>query len=249
MAMFELDNEVAVVTGASRGIGEAIALSLGSRGALVVGTSTTHEGAQNITKVFREKGIDGHGEVLDVTNADSVLNVVAKIEKKFDSVSILINNAGITRDNLLLRMRREEWDAVLDTNLSSIFNVTKACLRGMIHARRGRIINLASIVGTTGNPGQTNYSAAKAGILGFTKSLALEVASRGITVNAIAPGFIETAMTAKLPEARRNELASKVPLGRLGSVEDIASTAVFLASREASYITGQVLHANGGMYM
>ena len=168
--MFELDKEVAFVTGASRGIGQAIALSLGSRGASVIGTSTTDEGAQRITKVFRERGIDGHGEILDVTNAESILVVVAKIEKEFGSVSILINNAGITRDNLLLRMKRDEWDEVLNTNLSSIFNVTKACLRGMIRARKGRIINLASIVGATGNPGQTNYSAAKAGMVGFTKS-------------------------------------------------------------------------------
>jgi 3-oxoacyl-[acyl-carrier protein] reductase len=247
--MFEIDNEIVLVTGASRGIGRSIALALGSRGALVIGTATTQDGAQNITATFRDRGIRGKGEILEVTKPESVMVLVGKIEKEFSPVSILVNNAGITRDNLLIKMTNEEWNDVLDTNLFSMFRVSKACLRGMIRARKGRIINLASVVATTGNPGQTNYSAAKAGVIGFTKSLAQEVASRGITVNAIAPGFIDTEMTAGLQEARRNDLISKIPLGRLGSVEDIAATAVFLASGEAGYITGQVIHSNGGMYM
>ena len=247
--MFELDNEIVLVTGASRGIGRSIALALGSRGAFVIGTATTQDGAQNITATFHDRGIRGKGEILEVTKPESIMVLVGEIEKEFNPVSILVNNAGITRDNLLIKMTNEEWSDVLDTNLSSMFRVSKACLRGMIRARKGRIINLASVVATTGNPGQTNYSAAKAGVIGFTKSLAQEVASRGITVNAIAPGFIDTEMTAGLQEARRNDLMSKIPLGRLGSVEDIAATAVFLASGEAGYITGQVIHSNGGMYM
>ena len=247
--MFELDNEIVLVTGASRGIGRSIALALGSRGAFVIGTATTQGGAQNITATFHDRGIRGKGEILEVTKPESIMVLVGEIEKEFNPVSILVNNAGITRDNLLIKMTNEEWSDVLDTNLSSMFRVSKACLRGMIRARKGRIINLASVVATTGNPGQTNYSAAKAGVIGFTKSLAQEVASRGITVNAIAPGFIDTEMTAGLQEARRNDLISKIPLGRLGSVEDIAATAVFLASGEAGYITGQVIHSNGGMYM
>ena len=247
--MFELDNEIVLVTGASRGIGRSIALALGSRGAFVIGTATTQDGAQNITATFHDRGIRGKGEILEVTKPESIMVLVGEIEKEFNPVSILVNNAGITRDNLLIKMTNEEWSDVLDTNLSSMFRVSKACLRGMIRARKGRIINLASVVATTGNPGQTNYSAAKAGVIGFTKSLAQEVASRGITVNTIAPGFIDTEMTAGLQEARRNDLMSKIPLGRLGSVEDIAATAVFLASGEAGYITGQVIHSNGGMYM
>ena len=247
--MFELDNEIVLVTGASRGIGRSIALALGSRGAFVIGTATTQDGAQNITATFHDRGIRGKGEILEVTKPESIMVLVGEIEKEFNPVSILVNNAGITRDNLLIKMTNEEWSDVLDTNLSSMFRVSKACLRGMIRARKGRIINLASVVATTGNPGQTNYSAAKAGVIGFTKSLAQEVASRGITVNAIAPGFIDTEMTAGLQEARRNDLMSKIPLGRLGSVEDIAAIAVFLASGEAGYITGQVIHSNGGMYM
>ena len=247
--MFEIDNEIALVTGASRGIGRSIALALGSRGAFVIGTATTQDGAQNITATFRDRGIRGKGEILEVTKPESIMLLVGGIEKELNPVSILVNNAGITRDNLLIKMTNEEWNDVLDTNLSSMFRVSKACLRGMIRARKGRIVNLASVVATTGNPGQTNYSAAKAGVIGFTKSLAQEVASRGITVNAIAPGFIDTEMTAGLQGARRNDLISKIPLGRLGSVEDVAATAVFLASGEAGYITGQVIHSNGGMYM
>ena len=247
--MFALQGEIALVTGASRGIGRSIALTMGQQGASIVGTSTSDLGAQGVTTALDEAGIDGKGAVLDVTHGDNVVNVVRQIEEDFGPVTILVNNAGITRDNLLLRMKDEEWDDILDTNLSSVFRVTKACLRGMTRARKGRVINVTSIVGATGNPGQTNYAAAKAGLVGFTKSLASEVASRGITVNAIAPGFIETNMTASLEKSRRDELATAIPLGRLGAGEDVAVVAVFLASPEASYITGQVIHVNGGLYM
>ena len=247
--MFALQGEIALVTGASRGIGRSIALTMGQQGASIVGTSTSDLGAQGVTTALDEAGIDGKGAVLDVTHGDNVVNVVRQIEEDFGPVTILVNNAGITRDNLLLRMKDEEWDDILDTNLSSVFRVTKACLRGMTRARKGRVINVTSIVGATGNPGQTNYAAAKAGLVGFTKSLASEVASRGITVNAIAPGFIETDMTASLEQSRRDELATAIPLGRLGDGEDVAVVAVFLASPEASYITGQVIHVNGGLYM
>ena len=247
--MFTLQGEIALVTGASRGIGRSIALTMGQQGASIVGTSTSDLGAQGVTTALDEAGIDGKGAVLDVTHGDNVVNVVRQIEEDFGPVTILVNNAGITRDNLLLRMKDEEWDDILDTNLSSVFRVTKACLRGMTRARKGRVINVTSIVGATGNPGQTNYAAAKAGLVGFTKSLASEVASRGITVNAIAPGFIETDMTASLEKSRRDELATAIPLGRLGAGEDVAVVAVFLASPEASYITGQVIHVNGGLYM
>ena len=247
--MFALQGEIALVTGASRGIGRSIALTMGQQGASIVGTSTSDLGAQGVTTALDEAGIDGKGAVLDVTHGDNVVNVVRQIEEDFGPVSILVNNAGITRDNLLLRMKDEEWDDILDTNLSSVFRVTKACLRGMTRARKGRVINVTSIVGATGNPGQTNYAAAKAGLVGFTKSLASEVASRGITVNAIAPGFIETDMTASLEKSRRDELANAIPLGRLGVGKDVAVVAVFLASPEASYITGQVIHVNGGLYM
>ena len=247
--MFALQGEIALVTGASRGIGRSIALTMGQQGASIVGTSTSDLGAQGVTTALDEAGIDGKGAVLDVTHGDNVVNVVRQIEEDFGPVTILVNNAGITRDNLLLRMKDEEWDDILDTNLSSVFRVTKACLRGMTRARKGRVINVTSIVGATGNPGQTNYAAAKAGLVGFTKSLASEVASRGITVNAIAPGFIETDMTASLEKSRRDELATAIPLGRLGAGKDVAVVAVFLASPEASYITGQVIHVNGGLYM
>ena len=247
--MFALKGEIALVTGASRGIGRSIALTMGQQGALIVGTSTSDIGAQKISATLDEAGIEGGGAVLDVTHRESVEKVVKQLEKDFGPVSILVNNAGITRDNILLRMKEEEWDEILDTNLSSVFRVTKACLRGMTRARRGRVINVTSIVGATGNSGQTNYAAAKAGVVGFTKSLASEVASRGITVNAIAPGFIETDMTASLEQTHRDALANSIPLGRLGVGEDVAATAVFLASPEASYITGQVIHVNGGLYM
>jgi 3-oxoacyl-[acyl-carrier protein] reductase len=222
---------------------------MGVRGALIVGTSTSELGAKGVTAALAEAGIEGRGAVLDVTDSESVVNVVRQIEENFGPITILVNNAGITRDNLLLRMKDEEWDDIIETNLSSAFRVTKACLRGMTRARRGRVINVTSIVGATGNPGQTNYGASKAGLVGFTKSLASEVASRGITVNAIAPGFIETDMTASLEQSRRDAVATAIPVGRLGSGEDVAAAAVFLASPEASYITGQVIHVNGGLYM
>ena len=247
--MFELQGQIALVTGASRGIGRSIALSMGRQGASIVGTSTSELGARGVTAALSDAGIEGRGVVLDVTHGESVLNVVRQIEENFGPISILVNNAGITRDNLLLRMKDEEWDDILETNLSSVFRVTKACLRGMVRARRGRVITVTSIVGATGNPGQTNYAAAKAGLVGFTKSLASEVASRGITVNGIAPGFIETDMTSSLEQSRRDALVTAIPLGRLGVGEDVAAAAVFLASREASYITGQVIHVNGGLYM
>ena len=245
--MFALQGEIALVTGASRGIGRAVALSMGLQGALIVGTSTSGFGAQGVTAALDEAGIDGRGTVLDVTQGESVINAVGQIQKQFGPISILVNNAGKTRDSLLLRMKDEEWDDILETNLSSVFRVTKACLRGMVRARRGRVINVTSIVGATGNPGQTNYAAAKAGLVGFTKSLASEVASRGITVNGIAPGFIETDMTSSLEQSRRDALVTAIPLGRLGVGEDVAAAAVFLASAEASYITGQVIGINGGL--
>ena len=247
--MLDLQGQIALVTGASRGIGRSIALSMGRQGASIVGTSTSELGARGVTAALSDAGIEGRGTVLDVTHGESVFSVVKQIEENFGPISILVNNAGITRDNLLLRMKDEEWDDILETNLSSVFRVTKACLRGMVRARRGRVINVTSIVGATGNPGQTNYAAAKAGLVGFTKSLASEVASRGITVNGIAPGFIETDMTSSLEQSRRDALVTAIPLGRLGVGEDVAAAAVFLASREASYITGQVIHVNGGLYM
>ena len=247
--MLDLQGQIALVTGASRGIGRSIALSMGRQGASIVGTSTSELGARGVTAALSDAGIEGRGTVLDVTHGESVFNVVKQIEENFGPISILVNNAGITRDNLLLRMKDEEWDDILETNLSSVFRVTKACLRSMVRARRGRVINVTSIVGATGNPGQTNYAAAKAGLVGFTKSLASEVASRGITVNGIAPGFIETDMTSSLEQSRRDALVTAIPLGRLGVGEDVAAAAVFLASREASYITGQVIHVNGGLYM
>ena len=247
--MFELQGQIALVTGASRGIGRSIALSLGQQGASIVGTGTSELSARGVTTALSDAGIKGRGVVLDVTHGESVLNVVRQIEENFGPISILVNNAGITRDNLLLRMKDEEWDDILETNLSSVFRVTKACLRGMVRSRRGRVITVTSIVGATGNPGQTNYAAAKAGLVGFTKSLASEVASRGVTVNAIAPGFIETDMTSSLEQSRRDALVTAIPLGRLGVGEDVAAAAVFLASDEASYITGQVVHVNGGLHM
>ena len=247
--MFELDDNIALVTGASRGIGYSIAGALAQQGASVIGTSTTKEGADYITTDFRKKNLDCHGEILDVTKIESIESLIRKIEANHGHISILINNAGVTRDNILLRMKNEEWDEVINTNLSSVFRVTKACLKNMIRQKKGRIINLTSVVGAVGNIGQTNYSASKAGIVGLTKSLALEVASRGITVNAVAPGFIETEMTAGLEKKWRDHLISKIPIGRLGSTNDISSTIIFLASKEASYLTGQIIHANGGMHM
>ncbi|MFC1773159.1 3-oxoacyl-ACP reductase FabG [Pseudomonadota bacterium] len=244
-----LENNVALVTGASRGIGQAIAIKLGKQGAKVVGTATTDKGAEAIQSVFAEQGVEGIGLNLNVTDDASIDAVMSTIKEQFGTPTILVNNAGITRDNLLMRMKTEEWDAVLNTNLSSVFRLSKACLRGMMKARCGRIVNIASVVGSTGNPGQANYCAAKAGMIGFTKSLAREVGSRGITVNAVAPGFIDTDMTRELPEAQRETLIQQVPLGSLGTAEDIANAVCFLASDQANYITGETLHVNGGMHM
>jgi len=247
--MSALTNELALVTGASRNIGHAIALALGAAGAQVVGTATTAEGAAALTETFKAKGIRGRGAVLDVSKAESIDALLAGMEAAEGLPSILVNNAGITRDNLLLRMKAEDWDAVLATNLTSVFRLSKACVKKMMKDRRGRIVNITSIVGLTGNPGQVNYSAAKAGLLGFTKSLAKEVASRNITVNAVAPGFIDTDMTRALKEDQRAALQAQIPLGRLGSAEDIAAAVLFLVSPGGSYITGETLHVNGGMYM
>jgi len=244
-----LTEDIALVTGASRGIGQAIALALGKQGAKVVGTATTQKGANAIQSSFDEQGVQGLGLVLDVTDVDAIAALMKQIKDALGVPSILVNNAGITRDNLLVRMKEDEWAAVIDANLSSIFRLSKACLRGMMKARHGRIINIASVVAATGNPGQANYSAAKAGMIGFSKSLAREVGTRGITVNAIAPGFIDTDMTRNLPADQRESLISQIPLGRLGDVDDIASAAVFLASPQAAYITGETLHVNGGMHM
>lgn len=244
-----LKGNVALVSGASRGIGQAIAIQLGKLGAKVVGTATSDKGAEAIQSVFSEQGIEGTGMKLDVTDEASIEAVMTAIKDQFGTPTILVNNAGITRDNLLMRMKADEWDAVLDTNLSSVYRLSKACLRGMMKAKRGRIVNIASVVGATGNPGQANYCAAKAGMIGFTKSLAREVGSRGITVNAVAPGFIDTDMTRELPEAQREALVQQVPLGSLGKAEDIANAVCFLASDGANYITGETLHVNGGMHM
>lgn len=244
-----LDNEVVLVTGASRGIGAAIADELAARGALVVGTATSEAGAAAITKRFKDAGVKGCGKVLDVSDKEQILSVVADIAKEFSAISVLVNNAGITRDNLLMRMKDDEWDDIINTNLSSIFHACKACMRGMMKAKRGKIINIASVVGVTGNAGQANYAAAKAGIIGFGKSLAREVGSRNITVNTVAPGFIVSDMTDALPEEQREALQSEIALGRLGDPKEIAYTVAFLASEQADYITGQTLHVNGGMYM
>ena len=242
-----LNGEIALVTGASRGIGAAIAERLARDGARVIGTATTAEGAARISANLGASG--GRGAVLDVGKPESIEALLKDIEANQGAVGILCNNAGITRDTLLLRMKQEDWDAVLDTNLASVFRLSKAVLRGMMKARKGRIVSITSIVGLTGNPGQANYAAAKAGILGFTKSLAREVGSRGITVNAIAPGFIDTDMTRALAETQRAALNTQIPLGRLGQPADIAAAVAFLCSPDAAYITGETLNVNGGMYM
>ena len=236
-----------MVTGASRGIGAAIADRLSRDGARVVGTATTPEGAARISENLAARG--GRGAVLNVVQPQSIEALLADVEAKEGAVGILCNNAGITRDTLLLRMKEEDWDAVLDTNLASVFRLSKAVLRGMMKARKGRIVSITSVVGLTGNPGQANYAAAKAGIIGFTKSLAREVGSRGITVNAIAPGFIDTDMTRGLAEAQRAALNAQIPLGRLGQPADIAAAVAFLCSPDGAYVTGETLHVNGGMYM
>ncbi len=244
-----LEGKVALVSGASRGIGQAIARELGRRDATVIGTATTDAGAAAISADLQAHGGQGRGLCLDVTQAEAVEAALKVITAEFGSPVIVVNNAGITRDNLLLRMKEDEWEAVLATDLSSVYRLSKAVLRGMLKARFGRIINIASVIGATGNAGQSNYAAAKAGMIGFTKSLAQEVGSRGITVNAVAPGFIDTDMTRALPEAQRAALIDKIPLNRLGSVADVAYAVAFLASDEAAYITGETLHVNGGMYM
>ena len=243
-----LDGKLVLVTGATRGIGKAIALTLGDAGATVIGTATSDEGAANISKTFTENNILGKGMKLDVTDNDQVSNLVKNIGEDFGSVDILVNNAGITKDNILLRMKEDEWDDIVNTNLSSIYKTSKAVLRGMIKNRSGRIISITSVVGAMGNAGQSNYAAAKAGMIGFTKSLAREVGVRGITVNTIAPGFIVTDMTDSLPEDQKEALASQIPMGRLGTANEVADAVLFLAGDGASYITGQTLHVNGGMY-
>jgi 3-oxoacyl-[acyl-carrier protein] reductase len=242
-------DKVALVTGASRGIGLAIAMALAEKGALVIGTSTTNEGASRITDIFKKDNLQGSGMVLNVASQSSVNSLFTVIREQYGMVHILINNAAITQDNLLLRMKEEEWNQVIETNLNSIYRLSKACIRDMMKARWGRIIHIGSVVGSMGNPGQVNYAAAKAGIIGFSKALALEVGSRGITVNTIAPGYIMTDMTNSLTEAQRELLFQRIPMQRLGSVTDVAEAVLFLSSDSASYITGQTLHVNGGMYM
>ncbi len=244
-----LENEVALVTGASRGIGKATALALGAKGATVIGTATSDNGAEAISAYLKENGIKGMGVKLDVTHQSEIDHVMDQIVEEFAAPGILVNNAGITRDNLLMRMKDADWDAIMETNLKSVFRMSKACLRPMTKARKGRIISIASVVGLSGNAGQTNYSAAKAGILGFTKSLAREVGARGITVNAVAPGFIDTDMTRELTDEQKQPLLNQIPLGRLGEPEEIAAAVAFLASPEAAYITGETISVNGGMYM
>ena len=247
--MGPLSTQVALVTGATRGIGKAIAQALANDGATVVGTATTAEGAASISQYLQEIDNTGEGIQLDVTDAAMTDAVLSAIEAKRGAISILVNNAGITRDNLLLRMKDDDWDAIMATNLKPVFRLSKAVLRGMMKARYGRIIQIGSVVGTSGNPGQTNYAAAKAAVVAFTKSLAHEVGSRNITVNCVAPGFIDTDMTRTLPDAQRDALLARIPLGRLGAADDIGYAVAFLASPRAAYITGATLHVNGGMLM
>jgi len=245
----QLQNKIALVTGASRGIGQGIALALGRAGATVIGTATTSQGADRINTTLQEAKIQGHGMVLDVTSQASIEALMESIKTQNAAPAILVNNAAITQDNLFLRMKEEEWLNVIDTNLNSIYRLTKICLRDMLKARWGRIVNIGSVVGSTGNPGQVNYATAKAGLVGFSKALAQEVGSRNITVNTVAPGFIDTDMTRNLPEEQRQILLDRIPMQRLGQAEDVAAAVVFLASEAAGYITGQTLHVNGGMYM
>ncbi|MFA4515121.1 3-oxoacyl-ACP reductase FabG [Xanthomonas perforans] len=242
-----LQGEIALVTGASRGIGAAIADTLAAQGATLIGTATSASGAAAIGERLAAHG--GHGRELNVTDATAVDGLIDAIGKEFGAISILVNNAGITRDNLLMRMKDDDWQAIIDTNLTSVFRTSKAVMRGMMKARKGRIINIASVVGVTGNPGQTNYAAAKAGIIAFSKSLAKEIGSRGVTVNVVAPGFIDTDMTKALPDEARTALLQQIALGHLGEPEDIANAVAFLAGPTARYITGETLHVNGGMYM
>ena len=246
---FRVDGALALVTGASRGIGREILLMLARYGATAIGTATTAAGAEAISAALAAEGLKGRGLVLDVADAASVEAAIADIEAHEGPVGILVNNAGITRDGLLMRMKPEDWDAILNTNLSSVYRLSKAVLRGMMKARTGRIISIASVVGLTGNPGQTNYAAAKAGIVGFTKSLAREIASRNITCNVVAPGLVDTDMTRALTDAQRDELAKGIPLGRFGTPADIAAAVLYLASPAGAYVTGETLSVNGGMYM
>lgn len=243
-----LNNQIALVTGASRGIGAAIAKTLGQQGATVIGTATSSSGADAITAALKAANVKGNGMALDVTEPEQVVTVLKQIAEQYGDVTILVNNAGITKDTLLMRMKDEDWDAVLNTNLKSVFRMSQAVLRPMMKARQGRIINISSVVGHMGNAGQTNYAAAKAGMTGFTKSMAMEVGSRGITVNCVAPGFIETDMTAELPEDIKAKMLERIAMGRLGQVDEIAATVAFLASPSAAYITGETIHVNGGMY-
>tara|TARA_B110000008_G_scaffold211743_1_gene210675 strand:+ start:60 stop:800 length:741 start_codon:yes stop_codon:yes gene_type:complete len=243
-----LDGKIVLVTGATRGIGKAIALTLGKAGATVIGTATSEAGANNVSQMLDDEKISGKGIILDVNNNNDISDLYDSVKNDFGSVDILVNNAGITRDNILLRMKQDEWDEIINTNLSSIYKMSKSVLRGMIKKRSGRIISITSVVGAMGNAGQSNYAAAKAGIIGFTKSLAREVGVRGITVNAIAPGFIETDMTDSLPENQKEALVSQIPMGRLGTVDEVAQAVLYLAGDAGSYITGQTLHVNGGMY-
>lgn len=244
-----LTGQVALVTGASRGLGSAIALELGAQGATVIGTATSAAGAEQIQQAFDAASITGWGAVLNVTEAAACEALMSEIEKKFGAVSVLVNNAGITRDNLAMRMKDDEWDSVIDTNLKAVFRLSKLVMRGMMKARFGRIINITSVVGEAGNPGQANYAAAKAGVAGMSRALAQELGSRNITVNCVAPGFIDTDMTRLLPDAQRDALLGRIPLGRLGQAEEIAASVAFLASPRAGYITGTTLNVNGGMYM
>lgn len=244
-----IEGKVALVTGATRGIGKAIAEELGRQGAVVIGTATSENGAQSITDYLAAANVPGKGMVLNVADAASVDTVIKQIQEEFGAVGVLVNNAGITRDNIMMRMKEEEWDAVLDTNLTSVFRVVKGCLRGMTKARWGRIINISSVVASMGNAGQGNYAAAKAGMEGYSRALAAEIASRNITVNCVAPGFIETDMTSGLPEEHKENLKSRIPMNRLGQPEEIAAVVGFLASQGGGYVTGETIHVNGGMYM
>ena len=247
--MTELKGQIALVTGASRGLGRAIALELGAQGATVIGTATSEAGAAEIQQALDAAGTTGWGAMANVTEAAACEALIGGIEKKFGPVSVLVNNAGITRDNLAMRMKDDEWDLVIETNLKAVFRLSKLVMRGMMKARYGRIINITSVVGEAGNPGQANYAAAKAGVAGMSRALAQELGSRNITVNCVAPGFIDTDMTRALPDAQRDALLGKIPLGRLGHPDEIAATVAFLASKRAGYITGTTLNVNGGMYM
>lgn len=244
-----LTDQIALVTGASRGIGQAIALALGAQNATVIGTATSQAGADGITAKLAEQDIRGVGLALDVADPESVAACIKRVTDEFGAPDILVNNAGITRDTLLMAMKDEQWDVIVNTNLSSVYRMSKAVIRPMMKKRAGRIVNISSVVGATGNPGQTNYAASKAGMVGFAKSLAREIGSRGVTVNTVAPGFIDTDMTRELPEEQRQALAAQIPLGRLGSGDEVAAAVVFLASPAAAYITGETIHVNGGMYM